>query len=979
MKLNQLTLLFVAAGLGSSVFAESEQALERVVVTGSSIKRVNAETASPLVVVTAADIEAMGAGTLQQVLENLTVARPAQQDFRSIFTSSSGGSQANLRGLGAQGTLILLNGRRLSSYGAPAGFQTQYVNIDTIPAAAIERMEVLTDGASAIYGSDAVAGVINIITKKSYQGLQLEAKTAQSQMVKSFGEHQVNANFGFGDMVVDGFNVFGSINLFRRDRIPFSGTYLLRPDHFYVNNPNFITNLRINEGSGPNDFNPGTLFVFDPKNVRTSMAAPGCNNVVASGVNTSCVVNALPNQLDIVPSSDRASVYLAGRYAVDSKTEAFAELALSQVDFKGGIGPRSFNTGTTINWFSRNTGTKLNTFIWPFLGPNHEYAAKLSPDLKSKMGGAAGLTYLFSDARADAGVRNTDQSHRALVGLRGTIFGDWDYETALSLAGAKSVASQSVNISVAGVQKAFGPFTVDPVTKRTYISDQSAFKFGVSNEQNSALLREMFPMWESPSKTQLITLDGKIEGKLASLPAGDVRAAFGYSLVRESFDSPGNADAANGLITQQGGSWFDGKRTVGAVFAETIVPITKALELNTAVRLDKYPHFAANLAPKLGLKFRAMPELLLRGTYSHGFRAPNLAESGEGGVFAQAGGINDAIRCDETNAIANRLMASVSKADRDLGSSLLNSNCSINIAGITPPNKELKPEKAEIGTLGMVFQLTKDFDVSADYWIVQRKNEISRQGFQEVYNQYAEQFGPTLNGAPGVIRNPITDTDRSNVAAVAAMCANPANAAACQGGALGYSVGLLAGMSNNYVNRGRTMVDGFDVDAQARFSLRDFGRVRLGFTATIMNRDIFDFGAGDGYGGNSVGYYGNPKIRATFAASWYYKEFGSTLFVNYTGKTKWATEEFDAQANNPTTCKANGVALPSDLCGGSPALYSLSLGFTWAPTKNLNFGLNIRNALNTKPHYDPFGPEGYNTAQNLFGRIYSVSANYKVW
>lgn len=136
------------AGAQEAAPAAKATELQRIEVTGSNIRRSDVETASPVQVISKQDIENMGARTLLQVLDNLPAARPAQQDSRSLFTGSDGASQANLRGLGAQGTLVLLNGRRLSYYGAPAGFQTQFVNIDAIPAAAIERMEVLTDGAS---------------------------------------------------------------------------------------------------------------------------------------------------------------------------------------------------------------------------------------------------------------------------------------------------------------------------------------------------------------------------------------------------------------------------------------------------------------------------------------------------------------------------------------------------------------------------------------------------------------------------------------------------------------------------------------------------------------------------------------------------------------------------------------------------------------------------------------------------------------
>lgn len=975
-----IACLLAAQPLLAAEDGEVVNKVERVEVTGSSIKRVNAETASPVQVIDAKQIENMGAKTLMQVLDNLPAARPAQQDFRSMFTGSDGASQANLRGLGAQGTLVLLNGRRLSFYGAPEGFQTMFVNIDSIPAAAIERMEVLTDGASAIYGSDAVAGVINVITKKNYQGLELRASTSKSSEVGSYGEHQASAVYGFGDLDRDRFNIYGSVNVYKREAVALSETYDKRPAHFYVNNPNYINNFRIGTGSEPGVLNPGTYFVFDParNNARSQMAAPGCPTQITEGSGTRCIWNTLPYQLDVVPSSERATAYVAGRVNLGQSMEGFAEAAYTHIDMRGANGPRSFSSGSTSNWYSRNTGTRLNTFAIPYLGPNNVYN-KLTPELQAKMGGAAGLTYLMQDAVGHFGQRNTDDSYRVMGGLRGTLaIGDgWDYETALAVAGSHSTLYQTVNINTAGFAKAFGPFTTDPVTGRTYIADRPAYEFGVINEKNAALLREAYPTFDIQSWTKLITWDAKVEGTVFKLPAGDVRTAVGVNVMRESFLTPGNADAANGLITQQGGSWFDGKRTIAAAFAEAIVPITRDLELNAAARLDKYPNFDANIAPKLGLKFRAMPELLLRGTYSEGFRAPNLAESGEGGVYAQRGGMRDKIRCDETNAIANLLIRSATATDRDLGNALKNSNCSTTIAGLTPPNKNLQPEKAKIATLGFVLQPTKAFDISADYWFIYRRNEIIRQDFQELYDRLVEQYGPTLAGAPGVIRNPISDADRANAAAVVAMCANPANAAVCTGALPSYTVGNLAGMSNRYLNRGRTLIDGFDIDARARFGLDSFGRLSLGAAVTIANRNKFNGDDDAGFTHNYIGYYGNPRVRATFNADWTYRDFVTSVFVNYTGRTKWAYDKSDEASNNPSTCTAAGSALPASSCAGVPAHYTVNLALNWTPRPDLKLGLNVVNLFDKKPYYDPYGWEGYPHSQNLFGRVFTVSASYK--
>lgn len=992
MELKKLIAALAAIGLaGGAVVAhaadgddkkdEKGEKVHRVEVTGSSLKRINAETASPVQVIDAKQIENMGARTLMQVLDNLPAARPAQQDFRSMFTGSDGGSQANLRGLGAQGTLVLLNGRRLSFYGAPAGFQTMFVNIDAIPAAAIERMEILTDGASAVYGSDAVAGVINVITKKNYQGLEARATIDRSKEISSYGERQASLVYGKGDVGSDGYNVMASLNVYQRDRIALEDTYNKRPAHFYVNNPNFIPNFRIGVGSEPGQPNAGTFFVFDPTkgNARTQRAVAGCSTTITEASGTRCVWNNLPYSLDTGPTSDRVTGFLSGRKKFGDDLEAFAEAAFTHIRLRGENGPRSFNSGSVNNWFSRNTGNKLITFTQPYLGPDNVYLkGKLDADMAAKMGGAAGLNYILQDAKGHFGQKNEDDNYRVLAGLKGHLTGSWDFETALGVAGSHSTLFQTTNINTKGFEKAFGPTRVDPATGRTYISDNPAYKFGEISEANAALLREAYPTFDIQSWTKLITFDAKLEGTLFKLGEREVRAAVGTNLMRESFNTPGNADAANGLITQQGGSWFDGRRTVSALFGEVVVPVTDKLEVNAAARLDKYPNFSANLAPKLGVTWRAIPQVMVRGTYSEGFRAPNLAESGSGGVFAQVGGIRDTVRCDETNAIAKLLQKSVATTEQDLGKALLNSNCSTTVGGLTPPNPDLQPEKAKISTFGLVLQPAKDVSISLDYWFVYRRDEIVRQDFNQLFTQLVEKHGPALTGTSQAIRNPLSDADRANMAAVATMCANPANAAACTGTLPKYSVGNLGGLINSYSNRGRTLLDGFDIDARARWSLGEYGKLGTGAALTIRKRETYNYDDGGGFSGNYVGYYDSPRLRGTLNADWAYRNFTTSLFINYTGKSKWAYGEYDTD-NTPEKCTAAGVSMPENLCGGQPSYTTANLGFNWKATKQLDVNLNIKNVTNKMPYYDPNGWEGYNHAQNLFGRTFALSASYKFW
>jgi len=942
--------------------------LERVEVTGSNIKRTDTETASPLQIVTAKDIENMGARTLLQVLDNLPAARPAQVDSKSLFTGSDGASQANLRGLGAQGTLVLLNGRRLSYYGAPAGFQTQFVNIDAIPAAAIERMEVLTDGASAVYGTDAVAGVINVITKRSYQGAEVSLTTDHAPRFDSYGEHQASITGGFGDLDEDRYNVYASVNMYKREGIPLSEWYDKKPAQFYVNNPNYIKNLRLDTGSAPGVFNPGSYFAFDPDTGRLRReAAPGCNNVITEAAGTRCVWQTwLNNEIDGGAESERTTAYVNAHLLIGESTEAFAEATYTTIDLRANGGtPRAFNTttGNPSSWFSRNT-IEANQFFYPYLGPNNVYN-KASPELKALMGGVVGLNYLLQDVGGNYfGQRNTDDSYRFLAGLRGA-FGDWSWESAFATAGSHSVTYQTVNVNLDGFAKAFGPFTYDS-EGRAIISDNPAYRFGEISEANAALLREAYPTFDIESWTRLHTLDGKVEGPLFELPAGEVRAAFGFNVSRETFYTPGNEDAANGKITQQGGSWFDGKRTTYALFAETVAPITEKLEIDAAVRLDKYPNFDANIAPKIGIKYQAVPELLLRGTYSEGFRAPSLAEAGTGGIFAQIGGYRDETRCNETNAIAELLRQSQRSGDVDLGNSLFNADCSRTVARMTQPNQDLEPEKAKIATLGFVYEPVSWLSLSADWWFVYRRNEIAAPNFSNDEEIIAK------------TRFPITDADLANLAALAEMCADPASGVTCPGTLPTYSVGNVSSVIGQYKNKGRTLIDGFDVDARSRFDLDEWGRLNIGVAATIARRNMYNFDDGSGwYYGNFVGYYGNPRLRATFNADWNYKNWNTSFYVNYVGKTKWAWDRIDAQDNNEETCTASYVDLEPAKCDGAPAWWTANLGVNWKPIEKLNVGVTVKNLFNRLPYYDPNDWMSFPGYTNNFGRIYSLTLNYK--
>jgi iron complex outermembrane receptor protein len=360
-------------------------------------------------------------------------------------------------------------------------------------------------------------------------------------------------------------------------------------------------------------------------------------------------------------------------------------------------------------------------------------------------------------------------------------------------------------------------------------------------------------------------------------------------------------------------------------------------------------------------------QLMLRGTYSTGFRAPSLAESGNGGVFAQLGGYRDEVRCDETNAIANLLLTSQRGGDVDLGKAMLNSDCSRTVARMTQPNQELKPEKAKITTLGFVYEPTQWLSVSADYWFIYRSNEI---------------VAPDFTRDEDIIsstRSPITDSDRANLAALSAMCADPASGVTCPGTLPGYSVGNVASVVGQYKNRGKTLIDGFDIDARSRFTLGDWGNLNIGLAATIANRNRSYLDDESGwYYGDLVGYYNNPRLRATLNADWTYKQVTTSFFVNYVGGTKWALQQIDEEDNNPQTCTAGYLQLEQSKCDGAPSWWTANLSVGWRPDDHWSLGVTVKNLFNRLPFYDPNSFLGDSSDYaSIFGRSYSLQVGYK--
>src|ERR1043165_1453433 len=209
-----LTSIAIASTLACGVaVAQDSKQLERVEVTGSNIKRIDAETVSPVQIITRDQIERTGQPTVADVLRNLpSNTGSLGESFSTSFAPVAAGF--SLRGLGQKTTLVLLNGRRVAGYGFAQNLQDTFVDLNSIPSAAVQRIDILKDGASAIYGSDAIAGVVNIILRKDYQGFDI---SASGGFFEGKNDYRVTAAGGFGDLGSDGYNIFATLDYYKRD------------------------------------------------------------------------------------------------------------------------------------------------------------------------------------------------------------------------------------------------------------------------------------------------------------------------------------------------------------------------------------------------------------------------------------------------------------------------------------------------------------------------------------------------------------------------------------------------------------------------------------------------------------------------------------------------------------------------------------------------------------------------------------------
>lgn len=895
----------IAVTLGASAFAamaqsSTPQKVEKIEVTGSNIKRVDAESASPITVITSEDIRRSGATSVQELLNNLAISSgSALSDVDAGNGFSAGSATVALRGLGSAATLTLINGRRIS----PAAFNdpnigaTVVTNLNSIPAAAIERIEILRDGASAIYGSDAIAGVVNIILRKDFRGALVSGTVSQSPR-NEFLVKQASVAFGFGDIAKDRYNVFGTYERFEREPVLIRSEDNVSP---LLQNATFIQRRTVLSSlSYPGNYyreavrGSGIFGTFQA-------ARTGCPLVIGG----LCRYNQW-DDLEQTGKSVRDTGYARGTLDINSKVSAFAEASYSKTVNTFTSAPPSSNPQAATFW--RNAAGDLLRFqlVLPVGHRENPFAFPI------------GLRYRWVDLGRSQRVSKTEDT-RVLAGLKGTV-GSWEWESSFLYNISKAVDNTGRRFLFPAIQ--------------TAVNDGS-YRFDGQNSQD--VINRVSTITTNIGEGSAKIWDVKGSTEFGSLAGGPVGIAAGAEFRKDSILIQPDQNIAAGNIVGLGASFSDGTRNVASAYLEAVLPVTRTLEATLAARYDRYSDAGSSTNPKIGLKWKALPNMVFRSSYSTGFRAPSLSQTNRSAIRSfQA--VNDPIRCPVTNT------------DEDCARL-----ASVSARIVFNPN--LKPETSSSRSLGMVWDVTRNLNLSLDYFDIRRENEIDRFSSNFQVNQL---FLGDQRFAPFVFRDP-----------------NP----------LSWIPGIpnsgpVTGVDRAWLNLGKSQVTGIDLEVSHRANLGAIGNLTstASVTYNISSRASREKGDPliDYVGGvNTVTTgLGLPRVRGNIGVTWSRADWSVGARVNYVGGWNNFSSQFDCAANQGA---AVSVAIP-EVCR-TKAWRTVDVNATYTGIKNLTLRMVVRNLTDEQPPFDFNGGDvtlGYNPQfHNALGIYPSLSATYQ--
>ncbi len=603
MPKSTLAALTLLASVSLPALAHAQAApdatdLDALVVTGTNIRNVTAQGFSPVQVIGQEEVQTSGKVTVADLLRSISANTGNATNETSNSGWASGSAGIGLRGLSQKNTLVLLNGRRVANYGFPSGgLSDTFVNLNALPLVAVQRMEVLKDGASAIYGSDAVAGVVNIITRENFQGVEAGASYGTSDQ-GGLDTWRGKIVAGYGDLEEDGWNILFSAEAYERERLDQdqrdltdSGIYTGRPGGRWNGWSAKGARFLVNGASVPLLDAQGDC----PEGMRLTASAP-----IDGLPGNTCAINLAP-YTTLIPSTDRYQTYLHGTVRLSDNVEAFGEVIYSYIKGRSIFGSSPYFT-LEAGRFALNANTGLAEPVSNVLPANNPY---------NPYGVGAQIEYTFFDLGQSLKT-NISKAYRALAGVRGKNERfDWEFA-------AFAAASDEREEVAAGFANRF--------TLAAALANGS-LNLHKPSATSPAVLDSIRLSTVRPAESKLYGADFKISGELFNLPAGPIGYAAGIEYRHESLVSSNPWQIDAGLQIRPAIAAVDGEREVVAGYAEANLPILSNLEVQIAGRADHYSDFGSAFSPKAGVRWQPISALVLRASASKGFRAPSLSEN----------------------------------------------------------------------------------------------------------------------------------------------------------------------------------------------------------------------------------------------------------------------------------------------------------------------------------------------------------------
>ncbi len=857
--------------------------LEKFEVTGSRIKRTDIEGPSPITVISRADIEVTGYNNLTDVLRELPEGGSVGINEAGTITAVRGATGLNLRNLGTNNTLLLLDGRRAAPYSVNSG-GTVFFNLGSIPLSAIERVEVLKDGASAIYGADATAGVVNVILRKDYTGLEVAVSYGNSTET-DVGE--LNINIAGGAANAKASLIFG-VDYFKRNPLaardtPFAadaelaaryagrnvdfaavGAAALQPGGFYDRRSgtgpfatailptasqlaanglsttliNPLTGTVATRLPGTGGIAAGTLTTASVP-LTGNIAAPTADQFIARQFNSGPISNLYNFQefVWLTPRTDRRGTFARFTYDLGAGITAFADLSYQNNLSETQLAPSPISTAGDNNLL-----VPANNFYNPF-----------------------GIPVAFTYRPIQAGPRIAiidEEFYRIVGGLRGTIADNWDWEV-----GALYSYNQVIDTTR---NSALSESRVRAALART---DSTALNiFGGPNFVNNAATIESIRVSSfRGGEAALGLLDAKVAGKLFEFWAGDVELALAAEYREEVFrenndDISVRLDDIIGQVRLADPT--DAYRNVYSFAAELNVPLIKsntyeyahAADLSIAGRFESFSDFGDSTKPKVGLTYQPLKQLLLRATYSEGFRAPTLAQ-----LF---GGIRESL----PNGLADPSRPAALTGDPFDGST---TQRLVREGG----NPNLQPEEAESFTYGLVWEPTwrflKGLQVGVSYFDITQTDRIGNIGSNSFI--LSNEYQPGFEGF--VVRNSGTETF-TNTTASNINVLTPTGTVVVAPGQSRTVPGRISFLRNGVVNVAQRSVQGYDFDVRYTYRTNNFGRFTLASNLALVE-SIWNQARAGATGLELNGRVSAPNFRALNRISWDYKDWGVAVSNSY--------------------------------------------------------------------------------------------------